>query len=142
MRGPEIEGKGTLATSVTVAKAEGGIRIPMDRDLREAVGYSWPVVMTIRVARLISSAQEPGVLCESPERQMRRVLWLAGIALRDMSPLARVAEFEIMLGQERACLGASFDISEGLAIHIDVVEGMEWGRGGTACEDQERPSKR
>ena len=48
---------------------------------------------------------------------MRRVLWLAGIALRDM-PLERVAPFEVILGRKRVHLGATFDASEELAIHI------------------------
>ena len=71
---------------------------------------------------------------------MRRVLWLAGIALRDM-PLERVAPFEVILGRKRVHLGATFDASEELAIHIDVVEEPERGRGVDGRDGRERPSK-
>lgn len=142
MRESETKGKGIPDTSLRMPEIEGESGIPMERDLREVVGYSWPVVIAPDVARLIASTEGSCVLCDCPERQLRRVLWLAGIALRDVPPLERVAPFEIMLGRRGVHLGASFDASEGLAIHIDVVAETERGRRVDARGGRERSSRR
>ena len=125
----ESRGKGIHIISRSAPEAQRGPSIPTDRDLREAVGYCWPVVVAPRVARLIASTDESCGLSDRPDQLRRRMLWLAGIALRDMPPQAREAEFEIMIDGRVAHLAASFDTSEGLAIHIGVVGETEWERG-------------
>ena len=142
MKGSDAKEKGSTVTSQPGPDMEGEPRRPRSRALREEVGYCWPVFVTPRVARLLGPTAESGVLCEDSHQRLRRVLWLAGTALRDMPPEARQAEFEIMIDGRATHLAASFDGSDELAIRIDVVDRTEWGRGVDTSVDRERLSRR
>jgi len=96
--------------------------IEVDGALRKAVGYCWPVRITPRVAQLIAPTVEDRARGESLESRLRDVLWLAGIALDDMTPHDRLALFDVILGRVTTKLAACFDTTDGLAIQIIVAE--------------------
>ena len=57
-----------LTISQSEAETHGNARILAGRDLREEVGYCWPVVIAPDVARLIATTEGSGDLCDCPER--------------------------------------------------------------------------
>ena len=97
----------------------------VDGELRQAVGYPWPVRITPRLAERLAPTAEEKARGVSLESRLRDVLWLAGIALSEMDPHDRVAPFEVMLDRVTTGLEAAFDTTDGLTIQITMAENSE-----------------
>ena len=94
----------------------------------------WPVLMTRRVAELVTLIEEDDAREERRDSALRSLLWLAGIALSEMDAQDRVVSFSMMLDGQTVRVGACFDTTHDLTAHIIVAGASEWGRGVDAQE--------
>ena len=129
-------------TSSPEQALEGDRLIEVDEQLQRAVGCSWPVFMTRRVAELVTLTEENEARGERRDSRPRDLLWLAGIALSEMDAHDRVAPFDMVLAGKAARLEACFDTTDDLALQIIVARAADWGRGGDARGPWQRRSDR
>ena len=99
-----------------------GVLVEVDRELREEMGYRWPVRLSQDMAAMVNPSEEDRRMGQSKEGRLWDLLFVSKLALQGADPDERVVAFDILFGRRTSRLWACLDTTSGPAIHIITPE--------------------
>ena len=99
-----------------------GVLVEVDRELREEMGYRWPVRLSQSVAGMVDPNEEDKLMGQSKEGRLWDLLFVSKLAIKGADPEERVVPFDILFGRRTSRLWACLDTTSGPAIHIITPE--------------------
>ena len=99
-----------------------GVLEEVDRELREEMGFRWPVRLSQNVVAMASPNEKERQLGQSKEGRLWDLLFVSRIAIKGAGSEERVVAFEVTFGPRTSRLWACLDTTSGPAIHIITPE--------------------
>jgi hypothetical protein len=99
-----------------------GVLVDVERELREEMGFRWPVRLSQNVAGMVDPSKEDRLMGQSKEGRLWDLLFVSQLAIKGADPDERIVGFDVILGQRTSRLWACLDTTSGPAIHIITPE--------------------
>lgn len=99
-----------------------GVLVEVDRELREEMGYRWPVRLSQNVAAMVEPSEEDQQMGQSKEGRLWDLLFVSKLAMKGADPDERIVAFDALFGSRTSRLWACLDTTSGPAIHIITPE--------------------
>ena len=111
-----------ISTYSAEAAVADGVLVEVERELREELGYRWPVRLSQNVAAMVEPSAEDRQRGQSKEGRLWDLLFVSKLAIKGADPEERIVDFDILFGQRTSRLWACLDTTSGPAIHIITPE--------------------
>ena len=99
-----------------------GVLVVVDRELREEMGFRWPVRLSQNVAGMVTPSEEDRRMGQSREGRLWDLLFVSKLAIKGAGSEERIVAFDVIFGQRTSRLWACLDSTSGPAIHIITPE--------------------
>ena len=111
-----------ISTYSAEAAIADGVLVEVDRELREELGYRWPVRLSQNVAAMVEPSEQDRQRGQSKEGRLWDLLFVSKLAIKGADPDERIVGFDILFGARTSRLWACLDTTSGPAIHIITPE--------------------
>ena len=99
-----------------------GVLVVVDRELREEMGFRWPVRLSQNVAGMVEPSEEDRRMGQSKEGRLWDLLFVSKLAIKGAGSEERIVAFDVIFGSRTSRLWACLDSTSGPAIHIITPE--------------------
>ena len=99
-----------------------GVLVVVDRELRDEMGFRWPVRLSQNVAGMVTPSEEDRRMGQSREGRLWDLLFVSKLAIKGAGSEERIVPFDVLFGSRTSRLWACLDSTSGPAIHIITPE--------------------